>query len=88
MPSKPAQNNSGAETDHNPLHLVAWLLMVIGVYVLSTGPVIKIARRANSTPFDNIVMAVYYPLASLSDRSSVAKNFFEWYVTGVWSTNP
>ena len=58
--------------------------MAIGIYILSTGPVLRIAEQAGSSPLDNIVMTLYYPLDALTYHSPISKQFFDWYVLKVW----
>jgi hypothetical protein len=86
-PSTPGQNHSSVQTGYGQGHLLVWLLVAIGLYVLSTGPVIKIARRTKSTPLANGIMGLYYPLGSLADHSRVASNFFDWYVMKLWGAD-
>jgi hypothetical protein len=65
-------------------HFFVWLPIGLAIYVLSTGPIIKVARLTSSPMLDNFLRAAYAPLGAVSDHSRIVEKFFEWYVKNVW----
>jgi hypothetical protein len=62
--------------------LVLWGLALVVFYVLSTGPMVKMAE---SGLFEATYLnKVYAPLGWAVDRSSGVEHFFIWYLGEIW----
>lgn len=69
------------------------LFVVLVVYPLSTGPVIKLMSELcgsyrPSQPVWQIVEAFYTPIIALSESCRPVEAFFEWYIFTLWSAPP
>jgi hypothetical protein len=84
MDCMPEQNRPADGCGHDAFHLLAWIPVLLALYVLSTGPLVKVAVQANSPRLHTILFTVYAPLGALADRSQVTEDFFEWYLGKVW----
>ena len=49
------------------------------VYVLSTGPVVRLVKRSGSLRAMKVANAAYAPLEFVYHRSAAVKGFFDWY---------
>jgi len=59
-----------------------WVLgVVLRLYVLSTGPVLK---WSNARGGRNNVIFIYYPLIVLGHHVPAADRFLGWYVNELW----
>jgi hypothetical protein len=67
-------------------HLFFWIavgFVSVAIYVLSTGPVIKLFDAPGASP-GPAILAVYAPLVWLSEWSRSFNSFMDWYVKKVW----
>ncbi len=68
------QNRGGG-----PPRLLALLLLAPVLYVLSTGPVIRLCLIASPKRVPQAVDIAYKPLEWSYNHSDIAKEFFDWY---------
>jgi len=61
-----------------PLRVLAFLLLAVVLYVLSTGPVIKLCLVSGKR-VPPIIDAAYKPLEFCYRHSDIAHGFFDWY---------
>ena len=58
------------------------------IYILSTGPAVKLATHFDTTNkhprTEQVMEAFYKPLAILVDHSPLAREFFFWYIGRIW----
>jgi hypothetical protein len=59
-----------------------WVAVALFLYVLSTGPVLKLCR-AGYLPY-GVAQTIYYPLEVLAPEDTPQEAFLEWYVVKVW----
>jgi hypothetical protein len=64
----------------------AWIFWTVPtlliLYVLSTGPVIKLSNRG-SLPY-GVANIIYLPLVYLDFNYPPARSFFTWYIDDIW----
>ena len=61
---------------------ILWVLgVVLALYVLSTGPVLKWSDTRRGR---NKVILIYYPLIVLGHHVPAAERFLDWYVNELW----
>lgn len=59
-----------------------WIVgVVLVLYVLSVGPVIKLVQKGVVSASAGVF---YIPLFFLHDKTVVGKRFLEWYLEDVW----
>lgn len=66
-------------------HLIWWLfapVVLLGVYVLSVGPMVKLAHKGFISP--SFTENIYAPLVELTNHNKAAKRFVLWYMLDVW----
>lgn len=61
-------------------HWLLWTFFILAVYILSTGPALKL-HRAGMLPDPE---PLYLPLIWLSWNVPLANDFLRWYVKGLW----
>ena len=66
------------------LSLWSFLVLIL-LYVLSTGPVIRAVNRAGVQP--DVLGFIYAPLIFLSDHVPMVQELFEWYVEDIWAAH-
>ena len=59
-----------------------WVFVAMLLYVLSTGPVLKIDRKALMT--NRGLYLFYKPLTLACERSRPVRGFFKWYLIDIW----
>ena len=67
-------------------HFFFWMavgFVAVSLYVLSTGPVIKLLDQPGKGPSPT-VLAIYAPLVWLSEKSIHFTSFMDWYVKVLW----
>jgi hypothetical protein len=67
-------------------HVFFWLavaFVTVALYVLSTGPILKLFATPSSSP-GPAFLAIYVPLVWLSEKSNCFSSFMEWYMKDVW----
>ena len=62
---------------------VAVGFVVVAMYVMSTGPVIRMLEGPGGSPSPT-VLAIYAPLVWMSEHSRRFESFMDWYVKEVW----
>jgi len=80
--------------DHKPHHVLAWwavvLLLILAIYVLSSGPVLATAfwlREATGWNGFHSVMWLYYPLIALGHGNPIDA-YIEWWVKLLRTVGP
>jgi hypothetical protein len=63
----------------NPLF---WVLVVLGLYVLGSGPAIKLYSSAPQTR--PVIDVIYAPLEALCDACPPVQKAMVWYAVTVW----
>jgi hypothetical protein len=79
--SEPPSERSTA-SGQNPVTNFLWgAPLVLALYVLSIGPVVKLTRPGLPP---SPVIIFYAPLEALAAKSETARRFFHWYIEDVW----
>jgi hypothetical protein len=60
------------------------ILLLLLVYPLSTGPVIKLHTALTGSSNRDFLFVVYAPLIWLSRTCPPVEQFFDWYVADLW----
>jgi hypothetical protein len=82
---KEERDRVGQERGGRGLFRIFWVfVVVIVVYVLSSGPVVRLSHRSTIA---RRLLVIYEPLASLAVHSRPASRFLEWYIGDVWHTS-
>ena len=67
--------------------MIVWLVMLLLlVYPLSAGPVLRLSR-ATGFPSDTAIVQIYTPLGFLVDHFPSAGNFLGWYIFKLWGNS-
>ena len=61
--------------------LLLWISVGISLYVLSTGPIMKLAR---SGYMPESIGVIYAPLGKLCDSFPPVERLFRWYIEKLW----
>ena len=78
-----ADPESSGERPRSGVWWVSWLIIIPLLYVLSVGPVAKLAEVLRSRRLQGMATVVYSPLRLVYFNSSAARHFFDWYL-GIW----
>jgi hypothetical protein len=62
---------------------VAWVFCVLAVYVLSLGPVMKLAEGGNKKMV-GFVEGFYAPIGAATWNNEMANEFIKWYLGKIW----
>lgn len=81
----------GAPTDNNIKSLLRILLgstaaifLLLALYVLSIGPVAKLAHTGHLSVD---TLQFYQPIGTLYEQSPLARTFLTWYLDTFWNLN-
>ena len=67
---------------HGVLRWFAVVAVLLMIYPLSSGPVMKLVQKGLIPPGAG---ALYVPLGFLHDKSTIGKRCLEWYLEDVWN---
>jgi hypothetical protein len=80
MDEEKGREGDGDQAPGSNSYWILWAFVaLLALYVLSTGPVIKICHQHGNRTTVAAVSAVYKPLEFLYHRSSIVKRGFDWY---------
>ena len=89
---EPAKDSESAPQFQTTGRHLSWssglvgVFLVLALYVLSTGPVCKIAASRGSTPRAYVIL--YEPLSLLCTHCRPVDKFFNWYILDFWRCGP